>query len=165
MKIEMQLEGLQGVLATLRSLPPEVVSRRGGPVKSALRKGARVIFLQARANLENVTTNQTKSGERLSTGLVLKNLVVTRGKPPEGYRGERYLVRIRRRRYTTQGKTATTQQTAYWLEYGTRHQPMEPWLRPAFNAKAGEAVRTVEAELRKQLDRVVAKLAQQNKGK
>ena len=38
MKVEFKLQGVDGVLATLQSLPAEVVSKRGGPVKAALRK-------------------------------------------------------------------------------------------------------------------------------
>lgn len=165
MKAEMKLEGLNGVLETLKSLPPELVSKRGGPVKAALRKAARVIHKQAMANLERVTSNQTQSGEKLSTGLLKKNLVVSRGKPPYGSKGERYLVRVRRKSYPRKGKTITTLATANWLEYGSSQQTAEPWLRPAFHMKAQEAIHTAETELLKQIDKVVKKLANQNKGK
>ena len=57
MKLEMNLQGTEGVLATLRSLPPELVSKRGGPVKTALRKGAQVIRKQAAADLRRFATN------------------------------------------------------------------------------------------------------------
>jgi hypothetical protein len=53
-KVEIQLTGLDGVLATLQSLPAEVVSKRGGPVKAALRKGALVILKAEKANLQAV---------------------------------------------------------------------------------------------------------------
>jgi HK97 gp10 family phage protein len=165
MKAEMKLEGLNGVLETLKSLPPELVSKRGGPVKAALRKAARVIHKQAMANLERVTSNQTESGEKLSTGLLKKNLVVSRGKPPYGSKGERYLVRVRRKSYPRKGKTTTTLATANLLEYGSSQQTAEPWLRPAFHMKAREAIHTAETELLKQIDKVVKKLANQNKGK
>jgi HK97 gp10 family phage protein len=165
MQVEVKMTGLNGVLETLKSLPPEIVSKRGGPVKSALRKGARVIYAAARQNLESVTSNATDDGKRYSTGLLLKNLVVTRGKKPFGSKGERYLVRVRRKSYQRKGKSITTLATANLLEYGSVKQPMEPWLRPAFNAKAEEAIRVTEAELLRQIDRVVKKLAQQNKGK
>lgn len=165
MQVEVKLEGLNGVLETLKSLPPEIVSKRGGPVKSALRKGARVIWQQAKSNLEVVTANADDEGKKYSTGLLLKNLVVTRGKPPFGGKGERYLVRVRRKSYQRKGKSTTTLATANLLEYGSVKQPMEPWIRPAFQAKAEEAIRVTEAELLRQIDRVVKKLAQQNKGK
>lgn len=167
MNFELKLTGLDGVLETLKQLPPEVVSKRGGPVKSALRKGALVILKQAKANLQVVTSNATASEKKESTGLLMANVVATRGKPPPGENGERYLVRVRRKGYPRQGKAkaVSTQKTGFWLEYGTAEQPAEPWLRPAAEAKAEEAIRTVESELVKGIDRVVAKMASQNRGK
>jgi len=74
-----QLTGLDGVYDMLRSLPAEVVSKRGGPVKTALRKGAVIIRKAEIANLRVVTSNQTKE-ESISTGLLAKNVIVSRGK-------------------------------------------------------------------------------------
>lgn len=157
--VELKLTGLDGVLDMLKALPPEVVSKRGGPVKTALRKGALVIQRQAKANLVAVTNNQAEGEEKTSTGLLAANLVVTRGKPPIGGNGERYLVRVRRKSYQRKGKSTTTQLNGARLEYGTSEQPAEPWLRPAFAAKAEEAIRTVETELLNQIDRIVKRLA------
>jgi hypothetical protein len=159
MKVDVNMTGLEGVLATLQSLPPELVSKRGGPVKSALRKGAVVIALEARKNLQQVTQGED------TTGLLLENLVVTRGKAIFGSKGERYLVRVRRKSYVRKGKPVTTLKAAQLLEYGSAKQPMEPWLRPAFAAKAQQAMQTAETELVRQLDRVVKKLAKQNAGR
>ncbi len=165
MKMETKLSGLDGVLETLKSLPPEVVSRRGGPVKSALRKGALVILKQEKANLQVVTMNQTGE-ERQNTGLLLANLIASRGKAPSDGKGERYLVRVRRKSYPRKsGKAVTTLKTAQLLEYGSSKQPAEPWIRPAFAAKASDAIKTVERELLAGIDRIVKKLSQQNKGK
>jgi HK97 gp10 family phage protein len=159
MKVEVKLSGLDGVLDTLKKLPPDVVSKRGGPVKAALRKGALVIFKAAQANLYRATAD-IGTGDDKGTGLLLKNLVVTRGKEPTGTKGERYLVRVRRKAYTDRkGKTVTTLVSANLLEYGSSKQPAEPWLRPAFNAKAGEAIKTIETELLKGVDRIVKKLS------
>lgn len=157
--VEFKLSGLDGVLGVLKALPPEIVSRRGGPVKFALRKAALVIQRQAKANLVAVTNNQAEGEEKTSTGLLAANLVVTRGKAPIGGNGERYLVRVRRKSYQRAGKSTTTQLNGARLEYGTSDQPAEPWLRPAFAAKAEEAIRTAEAELLAQVDRVVRRLS------
>lgn len=166
MRVDVEVKGLAGVLDTLKSLPPEIVSKRGGPVKTALRKGARVIWQQAKANLQVATSNASDDGKRYSTGLLLKNLVVTRGKKPTGTNGERYLVRVRRKSYPDRnGGVVTTLASANLLEYGSQKQPPEPWLRPAFQSKAEQAIKTTETELIKQIDKVVAKLAQRNKGK
>jgi hypothetical protein len=165
MRVDVQMQGLNGVLDTLRSLPPEIVSKRGGPVKAALRKGARVIFLEAKKNLQQVTANATSEGRRYSTGLLLKNLVVTRGKKPTGANGERYLVRVRRKSYQRDGKTVTTLATANLLEYGSVKQPAEPWLRPAFISKAANAIQTAEQDLLKSIDKITRRLEQQNRGR
>ena len=155
-----ELTGLDGVLDLLKSLPPEVVSKRGGPVKSALRKGALVILREAQLNLARATDDLDADGTETSTGLLKKNLIASRGKAPNSGQGERYLVRVRRKAYVgRKGETVTTLKTAQLLEYGSSHQPAEPWLRPAFHAKAEESIRTVERELVAGVDRVVKKLA------
>lgn len=161
----LKLSGLDGVLQTLKSLPPEVVSKRGGPVKTALRKAAVVIYKAADRNLAAVTANQSEEGARQNTGLLRKNLVVTRGKAPNSGKGERYLVRVRRKGYEREGQSVSTLKTAQLLEYGSSQQPAEPWLRPAFASKAEEAIKTAETELVRAIDRVVKKLAAANKGK
>lgn len=164
MKVEVKMTGLDGVLGVLRKLPPEVVSKRGGPVRAALRKGALVIQQQAKANLQAVTADATSAAARYSTGLLEKNLVITRGKKPSGSNGERFLVRVRAKRYQERkdgdtGKPVTTRKTASLLEYGSSQQQPEPWLRPAFEAKKQEALGAVETELKKSIDRIVKKLA------
>jgi hypothetical protein len=163
--IEMKLTGLDGVLDTLKSLPPEVVSKRGGPVKAALRKGALVILKAERQALQIVTANATDSGKRESTGLLLKNLIASRGKAPTTGKGERYLVRVRRKTYSRNGKPVTTLKTAQLLEYGSSQQPAEPWIRPAFLANARLSIETIERETVRAVERVAAKLGSANKGK
>ncbi|NGR09397.1 hypothetical protein G5B41_17795 [bacterium SGD-2] len=169
MKITMDIKGLDGVLQTLQSLPPEIVSKRGGPVKLALAKAARVIQAQAKTNLKAAIA---MNGD-VSTGLLEKNVVVTRGKEPIGTRGERYLVRVRRKAYDGEklgkrqkaGKRVTTHKTASLLEYGSSHQPPTPWLRKAVKQKGQEAIDVFTSDLNRRIDATVKKLAQQNKGK
>lgn len=158
------LKGLDGVLRTLEQLPPEVVSKAGGPVKLALKRGALVLLREAALNLARATDNLSTDNEE-NTGLLLSSLVASRGKAPTGGNGERYLVRVRRLSYQRPGPATTTLQTANLLEYGSEKQPAESWLRPAFAAKAATAIQTVESELIRAVDRVVIKLARQNGAK
>lgn len=147
-----KLTGVDNVLRLLKALPPEVVSKRGGPAKTALRKGANVIAKQMRANLTAVTAGDE------TTGLLLKNLIVSRGKPPTSGKGERYLVRFRRKTYPgRKGKAVTTLKTAQLLEYGSSKQPAEPFIRPAFRSRAREAIDTVTRELATAVDRLATK--------
>lgn len=164
MKLEMKITGIDGVLDTLQRLPPEIVSKRGGPVKTALRKGARVILAAAQSNLRASIAHQNSEGS-VSTGLLLKNLIASRGKAPTSGKGERYLVRVKRKTYPRKGKAVTTLKTAQLLEYGSEKQPAEPWLRPAFQSKAQEAIGVIQRELVNEVDKAVRKLALQNKGR
>lgn len=161
MRVEMKVDA-DGVLAMLRSLPAEVVSKRGGPVKLALAKGARLIRDEAKKNLQA----SIAQGGDVSTGLLLKNVIASRGKAPTGGKGERYLVRVKRKTYETDGgKPVTTLKTANLLEYGSSHQPATPWLRPAVQAKGQQAVTVIVADLRRRIDLTVKKLARQNKAR
>lgn len=155
---EVTVIGLDGVLDLLKKLPAEVVSKRGGPVRASLRKGAAVLHKQAVANLQ-AQLSQSVGEEATSTGLLLKNVVVTRGKPPSDSNGERYLVRVRRKPYGRKGAKVTTLKTAQIKEYGSVKQPAKPWLRPAFAAKAQEAIRTVEKSLVQSVNRIVKRLS------
>lgn len=168
MKMEMNVSGLDGVLDTLKSLPAEVVSKRGGPVKLALAKGARLIRDQA---IRNVKVSIGQSDE--STGLLAKSIIASRGKQIYGANGERYLVRVKRKAYdgekigkkTKAGKRVTTHKTASLLEYGSSHQPATPWLRPAVESKGQAAINVIVADLKKRIDATVRKLALQNASK
>jgi len=158
-ELQVRLTGIDNVLSALKSLPPEVVSKRGGPVKTALRKAAQVIRKQAIANLDSVTRNVKADGEFYSTGLLRKNVVVTRGKQIFGAKGERYLVRVKRKNYERKGKKiVTTWQTARLLEYGSVKQNPEPWLRHAARSKAQEAVNTATRELVNEINKIKKKL-------
>lgn len=167
--MEMNISGLDGVLDTLKSLPPEVVSKRGGPVKLALAKGARLIRDQA---IQNVKAQIAVNGDE-STGLLAKSIIASRGKQIYGSNGERYLVRVKRKAYdgekigkkTKAGKRVTTHKTASLLEYGSSHQPATPWLRPAVESKGQEAINAIVADLKKRIDSTVKKLARQNASK
>lgn len=181
MKITMDVKGLEGVLQTLQSLPSEVVSKRGGPVKLALAKAARVIRDQAKANVRGIVDEPNKDGlPTKSTGALEKSIVATRGKMRGGVKGEKYLVRIPKgeafkyantrynRRKGKVGKTYRVEPPTYYgrlLEYGTSKMRPHPWLRPAVAQKGEQAINVFTADLNRRLDATVKKLAQQNKGK
>lgn len=165
MKVEMSLTGVDDTLRVLQSLPREIVSKRGGPVKLALAKGARLIRDQAIQNVRTVT-----AGSDESTGLLAKNIIASRGKQIFGSKGERYLVRVRRKAYDLQkigkrdkaGKRVTTHKTASLLEYGSEHQQATPWLRPAVQQRGAQAINVITADLNKRIQKVVRDLARKS---
>lgn len=162
-RVDVKLEGIDGLLALLQSLPAEMVSKRGGPVAAGLRKGARVIRAQ------EIDTLQRLIGESdESTGLLLKSIIVSRGKAPFGSKGERYLVRVKNRTYPGTGKSSgtrpvTTQQVAFLFEYGTEKQPPRSFIVSAFKARAREAMDVAIKETIRATERVVKRLARQNR--
>lgn len=162
MRVDFDIHGIDGVLKTLESLPKEIVSKSGGPVARALAKGARVIRDEAKKNL----AAQIAKGGDESTGLLLKNVVASRGKALNTGKGERYLVRVRRKTYPgrphSRGGVVTTRKTAMWLEYGTDDQPATPWLRPAVHMKGQTAINVIVADLKRRIDIEVRKLAARN---
>lgn len=162
--VNFKIEGLQGVLKTLQSLPPEVVSKRGGPVRAALRKAAVVIQKQEIENLRTIIATPNKDGTNKSSGLLEKNIVVTRGRLGGGINGERYLVRIRTKSYPVKGTSekVVTSQIARLLEYGTEMRKPYPFIRPAFELKKQEATDTFVSELNKGIERILKKLEKQN---
>lgn len=160
---EMKVTGLDSTLATLRSLPAEIVSKKGGPVKLALAKGARKLRDYAKQNLRA----QIAGGKTTrSTGELEKRVIASRGKAPNGGRGERYLVRVKKRDYlNADGVRTNPLMTANLLEYGSSHQPETPWLRPAVMQHGSEIITTVTDDLKRRVELTVTKLAAQNKGR
>lgn len=149
LRVEMKVTGLDGVLAMLEALPRDTM-KRGGPAKVALRKAANLIAKAERRALK--ATLQDPGDE--TTGLLSKAIVATRGKPPTSGKGERYLVRIKRKTYQRQGKPTTTLKAAQLKEYGSSHQTAEPFIRPAFLQTAPKAIRLVETELPREIDKI-----------
>ncbi|NIJ79606.1 hypothetical protein [Xanthomonas cannabis] len=156
MKVEMKLQGIDGVLGVLQSLPAEVVSKRGGPVKLALAKGARALRDKARQNLQRSIDIRGSD----STGTTVKSVIASRGKAPTGTKGERQLVRVKKKAFiNAHGKRTSTLMTANLLEYGSAHQPATPWLRPSVATHAPMVIDTITADLIAQIDKAVKRLA------
>lgn len=152
--------GLEGVMKTLKELPPELVSKRGGPVRSALRKASLLLVNEAKANVQKIIDEPNIGGGNYSTGFLQKNIITARDSKMRG--GERYYVRVRRKAYPEGRTKKTATGVGALLERGTERRKPMPWMRPAFDAKKHEVVQFFPQELRKQLDRIVKKLARQN---
>lgn len=151
------LHGLDDVLAKLKALPPEIVSKRGGPVAAALRKGGNVIQKEAKANIRKVTQDTEASGYA-STGTLEKAVVVRRDpNPKRAGANERYRVLISRKKY--EGRDTKAVATGRYLEFGTEHQKAEPWMTPAFMSSKERALTTIVDELNKGIDRAIKKVS------
>lgn len=160
--IEMKLTGVEDTLRLLKSLPPEIVSKRGGPVKLALKKGAQRLLEIAKINLlASIAIHESES-----TGLLVSQLIARRGRPPEGVRGELYQVLVKRKRYPKQKEqshSVTTIQTGVYLEYGGVHQPATPWLRPAVMGHGEEIIQLITTDLNQRIAKIIKKLSKAKK--
>lgn len=151
------LHGLDDVLAKLKALPPEIVSKRGGPVAAALRKGGNVIQKEAKSNIRKVTQDTEASGYA-STKTLEKAVVVRRDpNPKRSGANERYRVMISRKKY--EGRDTKAVATGRWLEFGSEHQKAEPWMTPAFMSSKERALATVVDELNKGVAKAIAKVS------
>lgn len=158
----MNITGLDGTIGTLQSLPAEVVSKRGGPVKMALARGARILRGYAKQNLRVAIANAPTTR---TTGELEKRVIASRGKAPNGTKGERYLVRIKKKDYlNADGVRTNPLMTANLLEWGSSHQPATPWLRPAVMQHGGQIITATRDDLTRRVDLAVQKLAAQNAG-
>lgn len=162
MKVELQIHGIDGVLSTLEALPAEVVSKRGGPVKLALAKGARLLRDQAKDNFRR----SAAIGGVDSTDTTVNNIIASRGKAPVGTKGERQLVRVKRKAFVNaHGSKTTTRKAAQLMEYGSSTQPAYPWLRPAVRRRGTQIIDVITEDLLKRLDQITKRLAAQNGGR
>jgi HK97 gp10 family phage protein len=161
------MKGLDGLLDQMKKLPAEIVSKRGGVVAPALRKGGVVIQKQAQANIRAVTRNTVAEGYT-STQTLEKAVVVRRDPNPQrSGAAERYRVVIARgRKYPggrvnkKGGKPLTAVMTGRYLEYGTEDQPAEPWMTPAYMNKREAALITVVDEMGKGVQKAIRKAEQ-----
>lgn len=156
MKTTIKVNGLSDMMDLLNRLPERVVSRKGGPVKLALKKGAYVIRDEVKRRFQ---AEVNEAGTNETTGLLQKNIIASRGKKPTNVRGERYLVRVKRKMYPKRDNrgAVSTLKTAQLFEYGSEHQEPRQFIRPAFNAKAQEAIQVVRDDLLKRIDKLVRK--------
>jgi HK97 gp10 family phage protein len=160
-----RIEGLGGVLKTLREIGP-AARKAGGPIRKALRKAAKVLQEQEKANLRAIILEPNADGlPNESTGLLEKNIVVGQAKMPPGQKGEAVRVRVRNKRYPPErsGKKAvTTAQVARLLEGGSEKMKAHPFIRPAFDAKKQAALSVFVQELPKDIVALQKKLARAN---
>lgn len=158
-----RIEGLDGLLETLRRMPPELIKGARSPVVFGLRRGANVIRDQARANAPKRTGAMAKSiATRRANARQRRKAKAATGAD------EYFTVGIAPRR----GKYSNTRRnrglgrvgqsydfdgwTYYWrfIEMGTKRMPAKPFLSPAGEAKGPEAAKVIAEQIREGIDRI-----------
>jgi len=162
MKADVQISGVEGVLAMLQRLPPEVVSKRGGPVRKVLRRAATLIRKEAQSRFRVAVAGVGKTGITDTTGFTEKRIIVRKAKYAQ--KGERMVVTVRYGQphpsgNRFRGRVIFANDIAFIMEAGTSKQPATPWMRPAFAAKASDAIALVERDLPREIERIATRLA------
>ena len=166
MDVKVNITGLTGVYETLKALPYELVHKKGGIVKLALKRAAMYLRDQEKARLRAMLN---EAGRNETTGLLEKNLIASRGKSSgAAMNQERYIVRVKRKIYpNVKGKPVSTIKVAHLFEYGRSKQgdqPARPFIRPTGKADGRKAINIFTDYLNKRLAKEVNRIAREKQG-
>ena len=166
-----RIDGLSDLQKALEELPVELVSKNGGVVLAALRKAARAIRDEARANVDRIVAEQNIGGRpSKSTGALRDSIGVKRRKLESG-NGERVQVgifplskklaatKLNRRKQKVGQEYQVLPPTYYgwFLELGTERQSPKPFMSPAFEKLKGSSVVVFRDEIAKRIKRIEKK--------
>lgn len=149
--------GLEGVLDSLRKLPPELVSRRGGVILFGLRKGANVIRKAWRQEIERLIAEPNIGGVYYSTGTYSRAIRVNRMRQPQRV-GANEAVRVTVPGRFTYPDGKRVAMVAGVLEFGTEHMEAKAPMRKAFESSKNEALDAVVKGINLGLERAITKL-------
>jgi len=152
-----EVKGLDGVLAMLKALPPELVSKKGGVVLASLRKGANVIKKEWKEQVQRILDEPNLGGaDYKSTGTYQKAISVARVRKPQKF-GADEAVRVRVKSLVYPDGDLVSE-IAGILESGSETMAAKAPMRKAFDAKSGEALDAVVKALNDGIAKVIKKL-------
>lgn len=155
--MNIQISGLKELEQAMRQLPDKLQQR---PLRAAVNAAAQVVKKQARANVP------------VDTGLLKKDIIVTRSRRRSAPGRETYLVMVREkkkkyadtrrnRRANRVGKTYTVQGDAYYwrfLEFGTVKMPARPFMRRAFENTKNQQIDALKTKLSESIEKLAREL-------
>jgi len=154
-----EIEGLDALMRTKEALPKELVSQRGGPVRTGLRAAGKFFQKAAQAIIDRIVAEPNLDGRNESSGALKKAVIVSRDPKPQralkGQKGERFVVRLRRSAKAPNGERVNKYGGV--LEFGHEKMAAKPWLRPVVPEKAGAAMQEFVKGMRRGIDAAVRK--------
>lgn len=161
-----RLVGLEGVLKTLRELPPE--AKAGRVIRNAVKKGLIPIRDAAKANVRAIVLQPNEGGlPSESTGALEAAIDIKTRRPDGGKLGEAASVGVgkitKKAREALGEPRGDPRYYAWWLELGTAKMQPHPFMRPAFEEKKAVTLMTTVDEIRGGLTRLLKKLQRKNK--
>ncbi len=128
MPMTVRILGAREMDSLLAELGPRVAKRVAG---NAMRAGARVIRREARRRV------------RVRTGALKRSIVVRAGREPGT---------------AVVGFLRPTSRRAHLVEFGTRHSPARPFMRPAIDETANEVIEKIGERMFAGIEREAEKL-------
>lgn len=154
------VKGLEGLLDTLKSLPPEIVSKGGGPVRVSARKASQVFQKAYQENIRAIVDEPNKDGSTPdNSGSWEKAVIVSRRKPRPGFKGEIFSTRLKRGAKAPSGESVN--KYAGVNEFGDEtHSALAP-MRKAFETSKDQALSTFVTEMDKRVEAAAKKTKKQ----
>ena len=148
-KTSVRVDGLAELEDALKEIGSEVAGKNGGLVRTAL-MGAGLKMMRDMQGAVPVDEGDLKA-----------SIGRKRVKNPKGL-SEAIEVGAKGRRGPKKDDSGRTFLHPRWLEYGTRLQPAQPFIRPAFNSNRDDAVKMFRKKLAAGIERVAKKVGAAN---
>lgn len=157
-KQTVQIQGLRELGLAIKELDSRLQKRIG---RNAVAAAARVIQKEARQRAPVLK----ESVPHRKAGTVKKRITAKADKPVDGHFQARVWVKGIGAKAVTAFKKETGKQSRdnpddpyywYFLEFGTVHTPAQPFMRPAFEAKKGEAAEKMKDNITQRLAKEAA---------
>ena len=133
MTVTFKIEGGKELQAALSRLSPKLQS---GVTRAAVRAGAQVIRKEAKLNVKS---------RAFESGVLYDSIDVVPRKKKRTHRFTSASVATRAgKKWQSKGKDAWY---AHIIEYGSKQRPATPFLRPALDTKAGEAIKAMATKI------------------
>ena len=152
------VDGLKELQAALKELPDRIARNI---LRGSVSAGAAVIKKEAAARAP-VSTGPVRQGHP-PPGTLKRAVYQKQIRELSSLIKQTFYVGVRKgKKYRNQGKKGNLSQDAYYapfVEFGTAKMAARPFLRPAFEARKGDAVAAIKAYLERRIPEEVAKLA------
>ena len=152
------VQGLRELQGALKELPVAIARN---VLRGSVNAGATVIKKEAAARAP-MSTGPARSGQS-PPGTLKRSVYQKQIRELSNMLKQTFYVGVRKgKQYRNQGKKGNLSQDAFYarfVEFGTVKMPARPFMRPAFEAKKGEAVAAIKAYLERRIPEEVAKLA------
>lgn len=152
------VKGLDRAQKQLRSAQYRLFPKRGGPILSGLREGAKVIRSAWRVEIDRQVADSQGEGSRYNpTGTMRKSVKIFRIKRPQRI-GATEAVRVTIDPVARYDEGERVAAVAGILENGRSDMPAKAIVRKAFDASEDQAIAAIQAGINKRLNDILSKL-------